>query len=248
MFTCWLRCMPSVLSGASLSNRWRFWCCALTSRRTAQWKVPGNLHIGKIEIPIGLALISLLLFATADCQSVHQAAGDHLGLAFSLVLFGVFTVSEKLNLRTAEGQSARTRAVPSECQRGTDSAERWRSGPVTSWSQYAIPRASPTCRHAYRSRHHATGCGGDDSARLSTASTPSAATKALIAPTLRAVRTGAVHRSRQSGRKSRASTSLCWSPPPMMFSKQLSPPRSGWDRPSWSVVFPTSSRPKSRAS
>src|SRR5450631_4758017 len=36
-----------------------------TEPENRQWKVPGNFHIGKIEIPVGLGLISLLLFATA---------------------------------------------------------------------------------------------------------------------------------------------------------------------------------------
>jgi amino acid transporter len=75
-----------------------------TEPENRQWKVPGNLHIGKIELPIGLALISLLLFATAIVNLFTKQLATISGVAFSLVLFGVFTVSEKLNLRTAEGQ------------------------------------------------------------------------------------------------------------------------------------------------
>jgi len=36
-----------------------------TSPENRQWKVPGNFHIGKTEIPVGLAIISLILFMTA---------------------------------------------------------------------------------------------------------------------------------------------------------------------------------------
>ena len=49
-----------------------------TEPENRQWKVPGNFHIGKTEIPIGLATD----FAAAVChrrrQSVHQAVGNHL--------------------------------------------------------------------------------------------------------------------------------------------------------------------------
>ena len=69
-----------------------------------QWKVPGNFHIGKTEIPVGLGLISLLLFATAIVNLFTKQLATISGVAFSAFLFGVFTVSERLNRRTASGQ------------------------------------------------------------------------------------------------------------------------------------------------
>jgi amino acid transporter len=68
------------------------------------WKVPGNLHIGKVEIPIGLGLISLLLFATAIVNLFTKQLATISGVAFSLALFAVFTVSEKISMRSAEGK------------------------------------------------------------------------------------------------------------------------------------------------
>ena len=75
-----------------------------TEPENRQWKVPGNFHIGKIEIPIGLALISLLLFATAIVNLFTKQLATISGVAFSAVLFGVFTVSERLNKKTVSGQ------------------------------------------------------------------------------------------------------------------------------------------------
>ena len=48
-----------------------------TSPGNREWKVPGNIHIKGVEIPVGLGLVSLLLFATAIREPVHQADGDH---------------------------------------------------------------------------------------------------------------------------------------------------------------------------
>src|SRR5450631_1291862 len=75
-----------------------------TEPENRAWKVPGNLHIGKTEIPIGLGLISLLLFATAVVNLFTKQLATISGVAFSAVLFGVFTISEHLNKKTASGQ------------------------------------------------------------------------------------------------------------------------------------------------
>lgn len=68
------------------------------------WKVPGNLHIGGVEIPIGLGLISLLLFATAITNLFTKQLATISGVAFSAALFGVFTISERINRKTVSGQ------------------------------------------------------------------------------------------------------------------------------------------------
>ena len=62
-----------------------------TEPENRQWKVPGNFHIGKTEIPVGLGLISLLLFATAIVNLFTKQLATISGVAFSAFLFGVFT-------------------------------------------------------------------------------------------------------------------------------------------------------------
>ena len=75
-----------------------------TEPENRQWKVPGNLHIGKVEIPIGLGLISILLFATAIVNLFTKQLATISGVAFSLFLFTVFTITERISKKTLAGQ------------------------------------------------------------------------------------------------------------------------------------------------
>lgn len=61
-----------------------------------EWKVPGNFHIAGVEIPVGLFLISLLLFATAVVNLFTKQLATISGVAFSVAFFAIFTVSEHL--------------------------------------------------------------------------------------------------------------------------------------------------------
>jgi amino acid transporter len=59
------------------------------------WKVPGNLHIGKTEIPIGLMLISAVLLVTAVVNLFTKYEATIAGVLFSALFFTLFTVSER---------------------------------------------------------------------------------------------------------------------------------------------------------
>ncbi|MGB8581061.1 MAG: APC family permease [Candidatus Sulfotelmatobacter sp.] len=59
------------------------------------WKVPGNLHIGKTEIPVGLILISGVLLTTAVVNLFTKYQATIAGVIFSAVFFTIFTVSER---------------------------------------------------------------------------------------------------------------------------------------------------------
>ena len=75
-----------------------------TEPQNREFKVPGNFHIGKVEIPIGLGLISLLLFATAVTNLFTKPLATISGVSFSAVLFCVFAASEHVNRKTTAGQ------------------------------------------------------------------------------------------------------------------------------------------------
>src|SRR6202790_1158800 len=60
-----------------------------------EWKVPGNLHIGKTEIPVGLILISGVLFITAVVNLFTKYEATIAGLIFSAAFFTIFTISER---------------------------------------------------------------------------------------------------------------------------------------------------------
>ncbi|HME34036.1 MAG TPA: APC family permease [Candidatus Sulfotelmatobacter sp.] len=59
-----------------------------------EWKVPGNLHIGKKEIPVGLILISGVLLITAVVNLFTKYQATIAGIVFSAAFFVIFTFSE----------------------------------------------------------------------------------------------------------------------------------------------------------
>jgi len=60
-----------------------------------EWKVPGNLHIGKTEVPVGLILISAVLLITAVVNLFTKYQATIAGVIFSGVFFTIFTLSER---------------------------------------------------------------------------------------------------------------------------------------------------------
>lgn len=64
-----------------------------------EWKVPGNLTLGGRELPIGLGLIMVLLFAIAGVNVLTKQVATISGTAFTLVFFGLFLTSEWLSAR-----------------------------------------------------------------------------------------------------------------------------------------------------
>src|SRR6201997_4470950 len=60
-----------------------------------EWKVPGNLHIGNVEIPVGFAAISAVLFITAVVNLFTKSEATVAGVIFSGVFFAIFTLSER---------------------------------------------------------------------------------------------------------------------------------------------------------
>jgi amino acid transporter len=59
------------------------------------WKVPGNLHFGKTEIPLGLILISAVLLITAVVNLFTKYEATIAGVLFSAVFFTIFSLSER---------------------------------------------------------------------------------------------------------------------------------------------------------
>src|SRR5579863_1469241 len=69
-----------------------------------EWKVPGNLHIGKTEIPFGLMVISSVLLITAFVNLFTKSQATIAGIIFSAVFFTIFTVSERHVARERHGK------------------------------------------------------------------------------------------------------------------------------------------------
>ena len=69
-----------------------------------EWKVPGNLRIGKTEIPLGLIAISAVLFMTAVVNLFTKYEATIAGVIFSAVFFTIFTFSEHHVARERHGK------------------------------------------------------------------------------------------------------------------------------------------------
>ncbi|MGB7620725.1 MAG: APC family permease [Terriglobia bacterium] len=70
-----------------------------------EWKVPFNINLGRNEIPIGLGVIATLLFSVAGINLITKEVATISGVAFTLVFFLIFEISERINKRK-EGVAA----------------------------------------------------------------------------------------------------------------------------------------------
>jgi amino acid transporter len=62
-----------------------------------EWKVPINLRFGKIEIPVGLIIIALVLFSVALVNLFTKQIATISGIVLTLTFFVIFTISEYKN-------------------------------------------------------------------------------------------------------------------------------------------------------
>ena len=68
-------------------------------RHDQEYKFPLNLRVAGIEIPVGLIATTLLLFLVAVANLFSKQIATKSGVAFTVVLFAIFTVSERINAR-----------------------------------------------------------------------------------------------------------------------------------------------------
>lgn len=73
-------------------------------RHDQEYKVPFNLHIGGREWPVGLASTTLVLGLVAVANLFSKRIATIYGIAFTIVFFILFTVSEHLNRRKTKEQ------------------------------------------------------------------------------------------------------------------------------------------------
>ena len=68
-------------------------------RSDQEYKTPLNIHIGGREIPIGLGVTTAILGFVAIANLFTKQIATEYGVAFTLLLFVIFTISEKVNKR-----------------------------------------------------------------------------------------------------------------------------------------------------
>ncbi len=70
-----------------------------------EWRVPFNFKLGNVELPVGLLAVALTLFALALTNLFTKELATIWGIAFTLVFFILFTVSERANAKRKKDTS-----------------------------------------------------------------------------------------------------------------------------------------------
>ena len=68
-------------------------------RQDQEYKMPMNLRIGGFELPIGLGATTLMLFLVAIANLFSKKIATIYGVSFTIVLFALFLISERVNAR-----------------------------------------------------------------------------------------------------------------------------------------------------
>jgi amino acid transporter len=63
------------------------------------FRVPLNFSVGSVEIPVGLGLITVTLFALSIMNLFTKQVATIAGVAFTIIFFAVFEISEKITLK-----------------------------------------------------------------------------------------------------------------------------------------------------
>jgi amino acid transporter len=71
-------------------------------RSDQEYKVPFNIRLGGVEIPIGLGVTTAILGFVAVANLFSKQIATKWGIAFTILFFILFTISEKINKRHAD--------------------------------------------------------------------------------------------------------------------------------------------------
>jgi amino acid transporter len=75
-------------------------------RHDQEYKTPLNFHIGKVEIPVGLIVTTLVLGLVAIANLFTKQVATIYGVSFTVALFVVFTISEIINKKKIDAKQA----------------------------------------------------------------------------------------------------------------------------------------------
>lgn len=76
-------------------------------KRPREWKVPLNIKIGKLQIPLGISIIFLVLFFTAMTNLFTKPIATVSGVIFASIFFLTFVISEFINKRKMTNEELR---------------------------------------------------------------------------------------------------------------------------------------------
>src|SRR5215831_4760944 len=75
-------------------------------RHDQEYKFPLNFKIGNREIPLGLAVTTLILFLVAIANLFSKKIATIYGVSFTIVLYTLFLISERVNANKKAGERA----------------------------------------------------------------------------------------------------------------------------------------------
>ena len=75
-------------------------------RHDQEYKTPINFHIGKVEIPVGLIVTTMVLGLVAIANLFTKQIATIYGVSFTIGLFLTFTISEVINKRKVDAKKA----------------------------------------------------------------------------------------------------------------------------------------------
>src|SRR6185295_4575221 len=75
-------------------------------RSAREWKVPLNINLAGNEIPVALGIITVLLFSVAAVTLITKEVATVAGVAFTIVFFAIFSISERINHRKLDHSMA----------------------------------------------------------------------------------------------------------------------------------------------
>ena len=91
-------------------------------RHDQEYKFPLNLKVGNVELPIGLGMTTLVLFFVAIANLFSKQIATIYGVIFTIVLFIIFTISERVNARNRHAEKAGLEQFNLEMQAKIDGA------------------------------------------------------------------------------------------------------------------------------
>lgn len=112
-------------------------------RHDQEYKFPGNLRIGKLEIPVGLGLTTAMLLFVAIANLFTKKIATIYGVSFTIVLFLLFYVSEYVNARRQQ-----------EEKKGLENFNLDHQPQVSTQSLHARPGCILVAVRDYRSMEH----------------------------------------------------------------------------------------------
>jgi len=68
-------------------------------RHDQEYKFPGNITLGRLEIPLGLAATTSILFLVAIANLFSKKIATIYGVSFTVILYTLFLISEHVNAR-----------------------------------------------------------------------------------------------------------------------------------------------------